>query len=81
MRKRIENLVTSIVLAYPLSGCMVGIADLTLHPSPLAHPVIWFLEVVWFMVATTLYGGFPFRQAMKVSCTARTCTRGSWRRA
>jgi hypothetical protein len=59
VRARIKDLAISIMLAYPLSGCLCGMVDLERQPSLLGHPFIWFLEVTWRMIATTLYGGFP----------------------
>jgi hypothetical protein len=59
VRVLIGRLIMSVILAYPLSGCMIGVASLMQQPSLIQHPIILALEVLWFTVATPLYGGFP----------------------
>ena len=59
MRAWIGRVVMSVVLAYPLSGCTMGVLSLVEDPSLILHPFILAIEVAWFAVATPLYGGFP----------------------
>jgi hypothetical protein len=55
----VTRLITSIVVAYPLSGCTIGAATILEEPSLIRHPLVLVLEVGWFAIATPLYGGFP----------------------